>query len=298
MQTTPLTSASAIQQLDIHDWQPAAHSHSEVSALEQGKVLFLPELAFSLNADERPLIAETTVEPQRKNISFNPQKGRLTGVAREQDAQLIKSMMLRHYQACCQLVAAILPEYQTALHSPINTLRLHPVKSWGAQSSWRKDDSRLHVDAFPSRPNHGERILRLFTNINPQGVSREWRVGEPFPQLAKRFYPRLKGFSPLLSWLQQRAGITKSYRSHYDALMLQMHDEMKADGDYQRQGRQLAISFPAGSSWLCFSDQTPHAAMAGQYMLEQTWFLPVEAMQDPQQSPLRVLERLAGKPLI
>ena len=37
----------------------------------------------------------------------------------------------------------------------------------GAPVSWRKDDSRLHVDAFPSRPNRGERILRVFCNVNP-----------------------------------------------------------------------------------------------------------------------------------
>ena len=27
--------------------------------------------------------------------------------------------------------------------------------------SWRADDKRMHVDAFPSRPNYGERILRV-----------------------------------------------------------------------------------------------------------------------------------------
>ncbi|MGV8577295.1 Kdo hydroxylase family protein, partial [Pseudomonas aeruginosa] len=56
--------------------------------------------------------------------------------------------------------------------------------------------------------------------------------------------------------------------------------------------------FPPGSSWICFSDQTPHAAMGGQFMLEQTFLLPVNKMQDPQRSPLKVLEQLRGQPLI
>ncbi len=181
---------------------------------------------------------------------------------------------------------------------PTNSLRLHPISAWTATTSWRKDDRRLHVDAFPSRPNYGNRILRIFTNINPHGESRQWRVGEPFPELAQRFLPRLKRYSPFASWLQDKVGITKTRRSHYDHLMLQMHDAMKADKDYQESGPQQAVEFPPGSSWICFSDQTPHAAMAGQYMLEQTFILPVSAMKNPHHAPLNVLQDMLHKPLI
>jgi hypothetical protein len=40
-----------------------------------------------------------------------------------------------------------------------------------------------------------------------------------------------------------------------------------------------------------------HAATAGQYQLEQTFLVPVQAMLDEQRSPLRVLERLKGRRL-
>jgi len=40
-----------------------------------------------------------------------------------------------------------------------------------------------------------------------------------------------------------------------------------------------------------------HAAMSGQYQLEQTFLLPIGAMREPQRSPLRVLERLKGRRL-
>ena len=44
---------------------------------------------------------------------------------------------------------------------------------------------------------------------------------------------------------------------------------------------------------MAFTDQVSHAAMAGQYQLEQTFLLPVEAMSDPERSPLcERLERL------
>src|SRR3546814_17756855 len=44
---------------------------------------------------------------------------------------------------------------------------------------------------------------------------------------------------------------------------------MKSDLDYQKNARQETVPFPAGSVWVCFSDQTSHAVMSGQYMLEQ-----------------------------
>ena len=76
--------------------------------------------------------------------------------------------------------------------------------------------------------------------------------------------------------------------------MLQLHDRMKADLHYQSTAEQTACAFQAGSTWMAFTDQVSHAAMAGQYALEQTFYLPVEYMADPSQAPLRILERLAG----
>ncbi|BEM53761.1 hypothetical protein SME20J_24480 [Serratia marcescens] len=297
MPTGDIMREQAVLTLPLRQWA-AQEASSAVSELEQGKVLFLPELAFTLSEQEMPLLDPALVDPKRKNISYQPLSGKLNGVAVAERRQQVQQLLERYYQSCRQLIAGLLPEYQEALHHPTGSLRLHPVSAWRANSSWRKDDSRLHVDAFPSRPNYGERILRIFTNINPHGEHRQWRVGEPFPELAERFMPRLARYSAFSSWLQHQVRITKTRRSHYDHLMLQLHDAMKADGDYQQQGPQLALAFPPGSSWICFSDQTPHAAMGGQFMLEQTFLLPVDKMQDPQRSPLKVLEQLRGQPLI
>ncbi|MBB1582283.1 MULTISPECIES: Kdo hydroxylase family protein [Serratia] len=300
MRADNLTPEQVLMTLPQQRWDsaPAPFSPSAVEALEQGKIVFLPELAFPMLAGEMALLDPALVDTKRKNISYWPETSKLSGVAIAAQQPQVETLLSRYYQTCLQLVATLLPHYQQALHSPVNTLRLHPVAAWRETSSWRKDDSRLHVDAFPSRPNYGERILRIFTNINPNGELRQWRIGEPFPQLAQRFMPRLGRYSPLNSWLQHKVGITKRRRSHYDHLMLQLHDAMKADQHYQQQGPQLALDLPPGSSWICFSDQTPHAAMAGQFMLEQTFLLPVAAMKNPQQSPLKVLETLLHRPLL
>jgi hypothetical protein len=172
-----------------------------------------------------------------------------------------------------------------------------PQPAVGRAVSWRKDDSRLHVDAFPSRPNQGARILRVFTNLNPV-EPRVWRVGESFETVARTLLPRIRaplpGSATLLSALQ----VTKSRRSHYDHLMLQLHDRAKADMAYQRDCAQQVVRFAPGTTWLCFSDQVMHAAVSGQFMLEQTIHLPVRALYDPQRAPLAILERLTGHRLI
>ena len=144
----------------------------------------------------------------------------------------------------------------------------------------------------------GRRILRVFTNVNPEGRPRSWRIGEPFEDVAQRFGDELRIPLPFRLELLRLTGITKSRRSAYDALMLQLHDRMKADLAYQAQAPQTPIDFPAGSTWIAFTDQVSHAAMAGQYQLEQTFLLPVDAMQHPERSPLRILERLKDRPLV
>ena len=144
----------------------------------------------------------------------------------------------------------------------------------------------------------GERILRVFANVNPHGAPRVWRVGEPFEQIAKRFLPHIKPQLPGAAWLLERLHITKSRRTEYDHLMLHLHDCMKADLDYQKSSPQETMPFPPGSVWVCFSDQTSHAVMSGQFMVEQTFFLPVRAMAEPECAPLGILERLKSRALV
>jgi hypothetical protein len=75
--------------------------------------------------------------------------------------------------------------------------------------------------------------------------------------------------------------------------MLQLHDLAKLDDQYQATGIRAEIPFPAGSTWIAFTDQVLHAATAGSHALEQTFHLPVAAQRHPEHSPLHVLARLA-----
>ena len=73
---------------------------------------------------------------------------------------------------------------------------------------------------------------------------------------------------------------------------------MKADLRYQTEVNQTTFDFPAGSTWMTFTDQVSHAAVSGQFLLEQTFYVPVACMDDQSKAPLRVLERLTGQNLI
>ncbi len=291
---------SQIIEVAAGDWHGQGLSvprETLLAALERGKVLYFPNLRFAIEGDEATLLDPALADPNRKNISLEQQGGALRGVLGDAATQLaVRALIARYQTSAHSLVDGLFPEYRGKLRAAPTSLRLLQVET--RHSSWRKDDSRLHVDAFPSRPNRGERILRVFANINPHGAPRVWRVGEPFEQMAKRFLPRIKPQLPGAAWLLEQLRITKSRRSEYDHLMLHLHDGMKADLDYQQSCPQQTMPFPAGSIWVCFSDQTSHAVMSGQFMLEQTFFLPVRAMAEPECAPLGILERLTGRALV
>jgi hypothetical protein len=103
---------------------------------------------------------------------------------------------------------------------------------------------------------------------------------------------------PGSAWLLHRLHVTKARRSEYDHLMLQLHDRVKADLAYQREAPQLAVDFAPGTTWIVFSDQVLHAAMGGQYMMEQTLYLDPDRQHQPSLSPLKVLERLTNRALL
>jgi 3-deoxy-D-manno-octulosonic acid hydroxylase-like protein len=268
---------------------------SAVSVLEAGRVLFLPLLPFETDAGERPLFTPSALGGS-KNVSYDPATGRVSGTTLTgRDAEALAALMRRFHLAAHGLVSALLPAYAGRLQPARASFR--PAEIAGRASSWRQDDTRLHVDSFPATPTGGRRILRLFTNVNPSGRSRSWRVGDRFEAVAGRFVARLTMPLPGSGRALALLRLTKAPRTPYDALMLKLHDAMKADEAFQRESPQEAIEFPAGSTWIAFTDEVSHAATAGQHQLEQTFLLPVDAMLDESRSPLRALERIKGRRL-
>lgn len=281
-----------IVRVDRRRWDDSSGGDDVTDELEAGTLLMLPALAFDVLADERRFFDAGIATA--KNVSFDPATGHVGGIA--QPAEPLGAMLRRFSDAAASLVDGLLPFYRGRWQRARSSFR--PAEIAGRKTTWRHDDTRLHIDSFPATPVQGKRILRVFTNVNPDGRHRAWRIGEPFEEVARRFADRLRMPLPFTGDLLRLAGITKSRRSPYDALMLQLHDRMKADLTYQAESPQTAVDFPAGCTWIAFTDRVSHAAMAGQFQLEQTFLMPVDAMRNPERSPLRILERIKGRSLL
>jgi len=264
-----------------------------VSALEQGGVLFFPNLAFSLSQAEKLFLDARVSDGKAKNISLDHTTGKmqassLTG----EEARALAAMIDRFGTHATRLVHDLLP-YRDVERARTS---FRPVQVKDRHYSKINDDRLLHVDAFPSRPMRGRRILRFFANVAPTSA-RRWHVGEPFEDFAKTFLPKIGPHLPGKSWLYDRLGVTRGRRSLYDELMLSLHDAGKLDSDFQQNSPHRQIEFPPGSCWLVFTDQVLHAALGGEFALEQTFHLDVREMAEPERAPIKVLERLSGKAL-
>ncbi|MBE7217295.1 MAG: Kdo hydroxylase family protein [Caulobacteraceae bacterium] len=275
---------------------PEAARAAEV--LEGGGLVLLPDLPFDVRPGERDLIDPAVLGGGSKNISLDPRTGALSGSALEGDRlEALAAMTRRYAEFADGLISRLAPGYAPHLKRKRTSFRPGAVATRAL--SPRKDDRRLHVDAFPASPVGSDRILRVFSNVDPLGRDRVWEVGEQgFEAFARDFAPRVRDGGGALRSLLALTGVTRGQRTAYDQAMLDLHDRAKLDEAWQAAAPRRRIAFPAGSSWIVYTDGVLHAALEGQHAFEQTYLMPLEAMEAPARSPQRTLERVLGRPLI
>src|SRR5205814_106591 len=187
-------STSLLEELKLDIWNPALTAAAQAAAtdaLEAGRILYLPRLEFALLPHEERFLSAEWSDGQTRNINLRGGERKLRGArGGADDLVLMQAMMERFSSQCATLIGALLPRYVP--HLTLASTSFRPCEVAGRKSSYRKDDARLHTDAFPSNPTGGARVLRVFANINPQGKPRAWRVGEPFADMAARFLPRAR----------------------------------------------------------------------------------------------------------
>jgi hypothetical protein len=170
-----------------------------------------------------------------------------------------------------------------------------------------KRNDLLHVDAFPSRPTRGGRILRIFTNLNPE-KPRVWNTTEDFGALARAFAESagLEQIAREKDGLVTRTvqgwgaklGLGVPRRTPYDVFMLRFHDYLKENREFQTNWPKIRLEFPPMSTWIVFTDGVAHAVMSGRFAIEQTFLIPPSALVAAQSAPYKILEDLAGQPLV
>lgn len=280
-----------------------------IQTLEEGGLIYLPKGGFELSERERELISNTAniltqvpdVENGKPTIIFDPKNGHIKKYHYAQihgkmvRAQIkdtarvdLEAIMARYGQWTESVITQLFPSYRQSLDRKRVTYR--PFA--------RNSTQALHIDSSYGYPTQGRSMLRVFTNINPADRLRIWQLGEPFEPFVQRFLPgvHVKGpswFSKLLAQL----GIVDGVKTKYDQYIAALRALGMRDKEYQTTAPRKLMEFPAGSSWIAITDLVLHGAISGQHSLDQTFYLPVEAMNDPARSPLRILERLTGEAL-
>jgi hypothetical protein len=268
--------------------------------LEEGKILMFRETPLEIPAADREFLLRQrqTEAGYHKNIAYRPGSDRVTGVARqqEQDARELKRVLRDYSKAAAAFASKLLAPYAAKWRLDYASFR--PQEEAGRKLSRHARNDLLHVDSFPTRPTRGDRIFRLFTNVNP-AAPRVWKTGETFPELAERF-----AVSSGLLGRVSRTGpfplvtsLLRHSRPPYDEFMHRFHNFLKDNLAYQDNARSETVSFPPFATWMVFTDMATHAVLSGQYALEQTFLIARDSLVTPEKAPVAVLERLAGKEL-
>ena len=279
--------------------------------LEAGDILYFPQTPVPLSAADAAFLLgqQQTDSSLHKNIAYKPRVDKLSGydakTASPEAVEKLHAIMRRYSQSVVAFLTGFLAPYQSKWTLDYASFR--PQEEQGRDLPQRRRNDLLHTDAFPTRPTHGARILRFFNNIHPSRT-RDWVVSDPFAETVRQFAPQQIRPQPdsALARLGKSAGkalglgaaIPSIKRSPYDDFMMRFHNFLKENPRWQAECPKYPFQFPAGSSWMVYTDTVPHAVLAGQYALEQTFLVSPQAMVKPEVSPLRVLEEIAHAKLI
>lgn len=279
--------------------------------LEAGGILYFPETPVPIPAADLEFLIgqKQTGSALHKNIAYKPGIEHLSGVdktASPAEVAQLHAVMRRYSDSIDCFLTRFLAPYQRRWRLDYASFR--PIEEQGRDLPTRRRNDLLHTDAFPTRPTRGARILRFFHNIHPTRT-RDWVVGEPFGRVVGAFAPgklgvphpdgvvtgaaklaaRATGLGKLLPQLK---------RTPYDEFMMQLHNTMKEDSAFQKSCARESFQFAPGSSWMVYTETVPHAVLAGQYALEQTFLVDPAAMVTPASAPVRILETMAGAKLV
>jgi hypothetical protein len=276
--------------------------------LERGEVLFYPVAPFPIpDAADRTFLARQQLGGSvHKNISYDPLTDRLHGFSHQsaEQAEGLRHILASFSRAATGWLAAQLPGY--AQHWELDRVSYRPLEEATRRLRTRARNDLLHVDAFPTRPTNGWRILRVFVNVNFI-EPRVWVTSEPFARLLERYGAEAglpgRGFTVarairLVRELPRLFRSGRRKRSEYDAFMLRFHHFLKANESFQESAVKRLWSFPPESAWLAMTDTASHAVLRGRHALEHSYFVAPGSLALPDESPPALLERACGFPVL
>jgi hypothetical protein len=275
--------------------------------LERGEIEYFHVCPFPIpeGEDLQFLLEQRLASRAHKNISYDPRTGKVAGFHRASPAQAerLGTLLAQFQRNATTWLARALPRYAPSWR--LDQVSYRPEEEATRKLRLKSRNDLLHVDAFPSRPTNGYRILRLFVNINP-AEPRVWCTSLPFAQLLEKYGDQAGLPSPARSgWLRQvQRGVAGFFlpklrkRSPYDEFMLRFHDFLKANDVFQVRGPKRYWSFPPRSAWLVLTDVASHAVLRGRYALEHSYFVSPQSLALPDQSPPALLAQACGQAVL
>jgi hypothetical protein len=287
--------------------QREARSRAYCELLEKGQILFFREPPFGFPAaDQEFLLAQEWTDLRlHKNVSYRPSEDVLRGISGDSGTVERVHSIFRNYSAqVVKFLSEFLSPY--AGRWALDFASFRPIEEERRGLPLHKRNDLLHVDAFPSRPTRGGRILRVFTNLNRE-KPRVWNTTEDFESLA-RAHAEHAGLRQIaedddfVSRTVQNWGAKLGFggfgRTPYDMFMLRFHDYLKENREFQKDCPKIRMEFPPLATWIVFTDCVAHAVLSGRFAIEQTFLVPPTALVAPQFAPYKILENIAGRPLV
>jgi len=275
--------------------------------LERGQVVEYPVCPFALpQGDDMVFLLEQRLASRaHKNVSYDPRRDKASGFLRQspEQAERLRALLASFARTVTRWLADTLPRYAAAWKPDMVSYR--PLEEATRKLRLKARNDLLHVDAFPTRPTNGWRILRCFVNVNPS-EPRVWVTSDPFVRLLERYgaaagLPGGHG----VGWVRRvQNGVLRLFQpgrptsSAYDAFMLRLHDYLKADEDFQERGSKHFWKFPPGGAWLAITDTCSHAVLRGRFALEHSYFLAPESLALPDESPAALLAQACGRAVL
>lgn len=287
--------------------QADSRSRACCELLERGRILFFREPPFAFPAGDREFLLsqQWTDLRMHKNVSYRPTEDVLRGISGD-------TAKIERIHSIFRGYSARLVEFATRFLSPyarqwtVDFASFRPIEEERRSLPVHKRNDLLHVDAFPSRPTRGGRILRVFTNLNPE-KPRVWNATDDFESLAhahaeKAGLLQIANDDGFLSRTVQNWGEKLGFggfgRTPYDMFMLRFHDYLKENHEFQASCPKMRLEFPPLATWIVFTDGVAHAVLSGRFAIEQTFLVPPSALVAPHFAPYKILERIAGRPLV
>lgn len=271
-------------------------------ALERGRVVRFETCPVELPGEPDQAFLRDELAPflRKKNISYYPEAGKLTGLQAPASVRERTLRVLReHSQRVQAYLRQAMPDFTSGWQPGTSSFR--PIEEERRGLSAHASNERIHVDAGAYGATHGDRILRFFVNLNP-ARERVWISNGTFAEVLEKHGAEAGvlrgGLEPALperilsSALQAARGVFPMARvvdsSPYDRRMRRFHNWMKDAPSFQAEPLER-FSFPPYSAWMVLTDGVSHACIRGQHALVDTFLIPLRNCKLP--APFHLLAK-------